>query len=113
MGSITWDAEIADVYDETYAGLSEPSVLGPMTGLLAGLARGGPALEFAVGTGRVALALSARAIAVHGIELSRPMAERLLAKPGAGAVRVTIGDMTTTRVPGGPSSWCTWWRTRS
>jgi SAM-dependent methyltransferase len=100
MSSITWDAEIAGVYDDAYAALFEPSALGPMTGLLAGLARGGPAVEFAVGTGRVALALSARGITVHGIELSRPMAERLLAKPGAAAVPVTIGDMTTVRVPG-------------
>ena len=59
-------------------------------------------LEFAVGTGRESLALSARGIPVHGLELSRPMAERLLAKPGAGAVPVTIGDMTAARVPGGP-----------
>jgi len=100
MGSIIWDREIAGVYDETYAALFEPSVVSPMAGLLAELARGGPVLEFAVGTGRVALALSAYGIAVHGIELSRPMAERLLAKPGAGAVPVTIGDMTSTRVPG-------------
>jgi SAM-dependent methyltransferase len=100
MGSIIWDREIAEVYDETYAALFEPSVVGPMAGLLAELARGGPALEFAVGTGRVALALSAYGIAVHGIELSRPMAERLLAKPGAGAVPVTIGDMTSARVSG-------------
>jgi SAM-dependent methyltransferase len=100
MGSITWDWEIAEVYDETYGALFEPSVLAPMTGVLAELARDGPAVEFAVGTGRVALALSGRGIAVHGIELSRPMAERLLAKPGADAVPVTIGDMTITRVPG-------------
>jgi SAM-dependent methyltransferase len=99
-GSETWGSEIAEVYDEAYAALFEPSVLGPMTGLLAELARGGPAVEFAVGTGRVALALSARGIAVHGIELSRPMAERLFAKPGAAAVRVTIGDMRATRIPG-------------
>jgi len=37
---------------------------------------------------------------VHGIELSPHMAGQLRAKPGAGAVPVTIGDMTTTRVPG-------------
>jgi hypothetical protein len=72
----------------------------PIVDLLAELARGGPALEFAVGTGRVALRLAARGLAVHGIELSPHMAERLLAKPGAEAVPVTIGDMTTTRVPG-------------
>jgi SAM-dependent methyltransferase len=102
MASITWDADVAEVYDETYAAMFEPSVLGLVTGLLAGLARGGPALEFASGTGRVALALSARGVAVRGLELSRPMAGRMAAKPGAAAVPVTIGDMTNERVPGGP-----------
>ncbi len=100
MGSITWGPEIAEVYDTTYAAKSEPPVVDPIVDVLAGLARGGPALEFAVGTGRVALPLSARRIAVHGIELSPHMAGQLLAKPGADAVPVTIGDMTTTRVPG-------------
>jgi SAM-dependent methyltransferase len=100
MGAITWGPEIAEVYDKTYAATFEPSVLGPIVELLAGLARGGPALEFAVGTGRVALPLSARGIAVHGIELSPHMARQLLGKPGADAVPVTIGDMTSTHVPG-------------
>jgi SAM-dependent methyltransferase len=54
----------------------------------------------AVGTGRVALPLSARGISVHGIELSPPMVEQLRAKAGTEAVPVTIGDMTSTRVPG-------------
>jgi len=58
MASITWAAEIAEVYDKTYAAIFEPSVLDPMVGVLAELALGGPAVEFAVGTGRVALALS-------------------------------------------------------
>jgi len=102
MGSITWGPEWAAAYDQTYAAMSEPPVLDPMVGVLAELARGGPVLEFAVGTGRVALPLSARGIAVHGLELSPHMAERLLAKPGADAVPVTIGDMTATRVPGVP-----------
>jgi hypothetical protein len=53
MGSITWGPEIAEVYDKTYAAQSMRSVLGPIVDLLAELARGGPALEFAVGTGRV------------------------------------------------------------
>jgi SAM-dependent methyltransferase len=100
MSSIRWDAEIADVYDETYAAMFEPSVLGPMADVLAELAGGGTALEFAIGTGRVALPLSARGIPVRGIELSPAMAERLSAKPGADDIPVTIGDMTTTRVPG-------------
>lgn len=102
MGSITWGPEVAEVYDKTYRAAFEPSVLGPAVDLLADLARGGPALEFAVGTGRVALALSARGIAVHGLELSPYMAEQMLAKPGADAVPVTIGDMMATRVPGAP-----------
>ena len=102
MVSITWGPDVAEVYDTTYAAGFTPSVLDPVAGLLTALARGGPALEFAVGTGRVALALNARGIPVHGLELSQPMAEQLLAKPDAGEVPVTIGDMTSARVPGGP-----------
>jgi SAM-dependent methyltransferase len=100
VGSITWGPEIAEVYDKTYAAQSAAAVLGPIVDLLAELAPGGPVLEFAVGTGRVALPLAARGIAVHGIELSPHMAERMLAKPGADAVPVTVGDMTSIRVPG-------------
>jgi SAM-dependent methyltransferase len=100
MGSITWGRDIADIYDAIYAAKFDASVLHPIVDVLADLARGGPALEFAVGTGRVALPLNARGIPVRGIELSPHMAEQLRGKPGAKAVPVTIGDMTTTRVPG-------------
>jgi SAM-dependent methyltransferase len=100
MSSIRWDAEIAEVYDETYDAMFQAPVLGPMIDLLAELAGDGPALEFAIGTGRVALPLSARGIPVRGIELSPAMAERLSAKPGADGIPVTIGDMTTARAPG-------------
>jgi len=64
------------------------------------MARGGPVLEFAVGTGRVALALSSRGLNVSGVELSPHMAEVLRKKPGAEAIDVAIGDMRTTRVDG-------------
>jgi SAM-dependent methyltransferase len=100
MASVTWDAEFAAVYDDVYAWQAEPSVVGPIAGLLAELAGDGAALEFGVGTGRIALALSAQGVAVTGIELSPHMAERLLAKPGAEAVPVLVGDMTTTRAEG-------------
>ena len=30
MGSITWGAEMAEVYDMTYSAMFEPSVLDPM-----------------------------------------------------------------------------------
>jgi methyltransferase family protein len=100
MPSSVWGREVAERYDATSAARFAPEVLDPTVDCLFELARGGPALELAVGTGRVALPLSARGVAVHGIELSPHMAERLRAKPGADAVRVTVGDMTTTRVDG-------------
>ena len=100
MGSIVWERDIAEVYDAVYAWQAEPAVVGPMVDLLAELAREGPALELAVGTGRVALPLAGRGIEVHGVELSPAMADRLRAKPGGDAVSLTVGDMTCTRVPG-------------
>lgn len=100
MGSVVWDRDLAEVYDTTYAAMFEPSVLDPIVDRLVEAAGGGPALEFAVGTGRVALALAARGVPVGGLALSPPMAEVLRAQASAGAVPVTIGDMTTTRVPG-------------
>jgi SAM-dependent methyltransferase len=92
--------ELAEVYDTVYAAASAPSVLEPEVGLLADLAQGGRALEFGIGTGRVAIPLRERGVACEGIELSEPMAEQLRAKPGGQDLPVTIGDMTTTRVSG-------------
>jgi len=100
MGSIVWGREIAEVYDKVYPATYEPAVLDPIVDALVELAQGGPALELAVGTGRVALPLSARGVAVHGIELSTHMVEQLRTKPGSDAVPVTVGDMTTARAPG-------------
>ncbi|HET6651295.1 MAG TPA: class I SAM-dependent methyltransferase [Nocardioides sp.] len=100
MGAITWGPEIAAVYDTVNAAQSAPSVLGPMVDMLSQLAGDGRALEFAVGTGRVALPLSDRGVPVQAIELSPHMVDRLHGKPGADRVPVTIGDMTTTRLPG-------------
>lgn len=100
MASNTWGKDIAEAYDTTSAAMFAPAVLDPAVDLLFDLARGGPALEFAIGTGRLALPLSARGIVVKGIDLSAPMVDQLRAKPGADAVEVTVGDMTTTRVAG-------------
>jgi SAM-dependent methyltransferase len=58
------------------------------------LARGRRALEFAIGTGRIALPLAARGVQVDGIELSPHMVERLRGKPGGQQIDVTIGDMS-------------------
>jgi SAM-dependent methyltransferase len=100
VGSHTWGRDLAEIYDEVNRAGSQAAVLDPMMDVLVELAGDGAALEFAVGTGRVALPLSRRGVPVHGIELSEHMVERLRAKSGAEAVPVTIGDMTTTRVAG-------------
>ncbi len=100
MASVMWGREVAEAYDVMYATMFDPSVLDPMVDTLQALAAGGPVLEFAVGTGRVALPLSARGVPVDGIELSPHMVEQLRSKSGADAVSVTIGDMMSTRTEG-------------
>lgn len=72
-----WDAETAERYDDTSAFMFEPDVLDPAVDFLADLAGDGPALELAIGTGRVAIPLADRGIAVSGIELSEPMIDQL------------------------------------
>ena len=93
-----WDAETAEQYDESAAFMFAPDVLDPAVDLLAELAADGPALELAVGTGRVAIPLTRRGIPVTGIELSAPMVEQLHRK--APDLPVVVGDMATTRAPG-------------
>ena len=91
---------MAENYDATAAHLYAPEVLGPTVDFLAQRAGHGSALEFAIGTGRVALALHARGVPVAGIDLSEPMVAELRNKPGAADISVSIGDMATTRAPG-------------
>lgn len=62
---------------------------------LANVAGGGRALEFAIGTGRVALPLTKRGVTVDGIELSTAMVEQLRSRPGGDHLRVEVGDMST------------------
>lgn len=95
-----FDEGPAERYDEHAAEMFDPAVLEPAVSLLAGLAGDGRALEFAIGTGRIALPLSRRGVPVHGIDLSEAMVARLQAKPGAEGIGVTIGDFASTRVPG-------------
>ncbi|USQ84658.1 class I SAM-dependent methyltransferase [Streptomyces phaeoluteigriseus] len=95
-----WDAESARRYDTPGTGMFAPEVLGPTVDRLAELADGGRALEFAVGTGRVAVPLAARGVPVTGVELSRPMLDRLRTKADETAIPVVVGDMATARAPG-------------
>ncbi len=60
---------------------------------LARLAGGRNALEFAIGTGRIALPLKRAGVHVDGIEQSQHMIDRMREKPDGQNVRVIIGDM--------------------
>lgn len=95
-----FDEPVARKYDEDESEMFDPAVVGRTVDFLAQLAGDRPALELAVGTGRIALPLSRRDVRVSGIELSEAMVGRLRAKAGSDAVDVTVGDMTSTRVPG-------------
>src|SRR5262245_10695660 len=93
-------ADGAAHYDERSPEMFDPAVLGPTVDLLAELVGDGAALEFAVGTGRVALPLADRGVPVSGIDLSPPMVAQLRAKDAGDRIDVTIGDIATTRVEG-------------
>jgi SAM-dependent methyltransferase len=95
-----WDEEAAQSYDTPGTGMFAPDVLGPTVDRLAELAGAGRALELAIGTGRVAVPLAERGVPVTGIELSRPMLDRLRAKVDEDRLPVVVGDMATARAPG-------------
>jgi SAM-dependent methyltransferase len=95
-----FDERVAARYDESSASMFSAEIVEPAVDFLAELAGGGAALEFAVGTGRIALPLARRGVPVHGIDMSNAMVARMRAKPGGGDVGVTIGDFSTTAVDG-------------
>ena len=95
-----WDADAAQRYDTPGTGMFAPEVLGPTVDRLVELAGAGRALEFAIGTGRVAIPLSDRGVPVTGIELSAPMIDRLRTKVDEATIPVVVGDMATARAPG-------------
>lgn len=81
--------DVAARYDDHPRGDEEAAAA-----FLSALAQGRRALEFAIGTGRIALPLAARNIPVDGIELSPAMVARLRAKPGGDQIDLTVGDMS-------------------
>lgn len=94
-----FDATVAAAYDDDPE-MFDPSVIAATVDRLVELVGDGRALEFAIGTGRIALPLWRRGVEVAGIELSTAMVAQLRRKAGGAALRVAIGDMTTTRLPG-------------
>ena len=91
---------VASHYDERADAMSAPEVVGPVVDVLAELAGDGDALEFGIGTGRIALPLAERGVRVAGIDNSEAMLSRLRAKPGARETEAALGDFATTRVEG-------------
>ena len=91
----SFDKASADVYDQELRGDEQATVA-----LLAELARGGPALELAIGTGRIALPLAAKGIRVDGIDMSDAMVAQLRTKPGGDSMSVAMGDFADVGVEG-------------
>ena len=95
---MSFDEDVARSYDRGLRGDEDAAVA-----FLTKQARGGPALELAIGTGRIALPLATEGIQVDGIDVSEPMVARLREKPGGERIGITMGDMaevaTDGRVP--------------
>jgi SAM-dependent methyltransferase len=85
---MSFGEDVAKSYDDEPRGDEDAAVA-----FLEKLARGGPALELAVGTGRIALPLAARGIRVDGVDISQAMVERLRTKAGGDRISVTFADV--------------------
>lgn len=92
--SIAFD-RAAEYYDDT-RGLSEEGVRHTTEALAEAFRGAGPILEIGVGTGQVALPLHDAGVHVVGVDLSRPMLSKLLAKAGGGPPFPLVeGDATS------------------
>jgi SAM-dependent methyltransferase len=94
-----FDTGVAATYDDDIDS-SDSKIVDPVVDFLAELAGGGRALEFGVGTGRIALPLAMKGIEVHGIDLSQAMLAKLTEKTGGDRIYVTQGDFVTTSCEG-------------
>jgi SAM-dependent methyltransferase len=96
-GPSTYGDRIADVYDAWFHPPSDPAAA---VDFLAELAGSGPAIELAIGTGRIALPLAARGVEIRGIDASTAMVDKLREKPGGTDIPVTMGDFADVAVEG-------------
>ncbi len=81
----------ASVYDERFAYLQDTE---PAVETLTRLARNGTALELGVGTGRIAIPLTKKGIAVTGLDASQAMLDQLARKPGGTEVPSILADFS-------------------
>ena len=93
----TYGDRIARVYDDLYDELFDVDA---SVALLAELAAGRPALELAIGTGRIALPLKRAGVEITGIDVSEGMVAKLRAKPGGDEIEVVMGDFAEVEVEG-------------
>ncbi len=93
---LSFGPQRAAVYDEEEVRGDEAETVA----FLADLAGDGPALELAIGTGRIGLPLAATGVRVDGIELSEAMVARLRENSGGDELEVTMGDMAEVQLPG-------------
>lgn len=91
----TYGETVAGVYDEWYSDYDSHAI-----DVLAELAHGGRALELGIGTGRIALPLSAKGVEVHGVDAASSMISRLRAKPGGDRITITQGSFAEIPVDG-------------
>lgn len=92
-----------EAYSEFYDSWQDhwpESVMAPCVDALARIADGRRVLELAVGTGRIALPLSARGLDISGVDLSEAMLDRLRRKPGAERLSLIRGNMVDVPVQG-------------
>ena len=94
-----FDDTVARTYDRDHGG-TDPTQIERTVECLAQLAGAGPALEFAVGTGSIALPQIDRGHNVHGIDLSRAMIAELRNKETGVPMNILVGDIFHARVPG-------------
>jgi len=100
MTDPVFDARIAAIDASVDTGMHAPEVVAATVKLLAELAGAGPALEFGIGTGRIAVPLHDSGVAVTGIDLSPHMVAKMRERPGSEDIDVVIGDIATTKVGG-------------
>ena len=99
-GSVPFD-RAAEYYDRTRA-LPAEAHGQVIRNAVAELAGRGRVLEVGVGTGRIGLDVAAAGVPLIGLDLARPMLDRLVAKArGTSALPVVHGDATTLPFPDG------------
>ena len=92
---MSFGEEIAALYRDVLRGDEDDAVA-----FLAARAGAGPALELAIGAGRIALPLAARGVRVDGVDFSEAMIAQLRSKPGGAEVSVVLGDFADVPVSG-------------